>query len=209
MKQFILSLLIMVCCLNAQKLVSSYEESGNCINSASAYDVESLSQFHNSYIATHKGCSASVIDFTQKIELSSLDIVKLGIDTTSSQSYPFEISFYKNFFANDGSWTAVITRYMSSTWVVHGGQKTKLSTERCLTNEIRVDGNNLYLIVKGWNVKDVYIVRNNLTISALPKLEFPKREHHASKGLNLWSDVNPLGQKMTDGTLSRNLKLLR
>lgn len=207
MKSIEILLALAVCCF-AQTLVSSLEESGNCVNSTIAYDIENYSQHENEFIAVKNGCSASVFDISNKNILSNVNLITLGIDTTSSQSYPFAITFYKNFMMNDGKWTAVITRFMSGTWIVNGNKATKLQTEQCLTHEIRLVNGNLYLVIHGRKNVDTFIVRNNVSLAALPRLEMPKREHSA-KGLNLWSDVNPLGQKLTDGSLPRNIKLLR
>lgn len=163
------------------------------------------------YFAYMDGCTAKVFEIPTAQDVFSLDLEGVGVNTESQYSY---VTLYRNLLASDGKWTAIYYELTSTNpfsytvSVIAGNSKQVLSTTATNAPSLNLDGSNLYIVVTEPDRVDFYIARNNVSLASLPRLEMPKREH-ASKGLNLWSDVNPLGQKLTDGSLSKNIKLLR
>ncbi|SHL43501.1 hypothetical protein SAMN05720470_10873 [Fibrobacter sp. UWOV1] len=164
------------------------------------------------YYAYKDGCTSKVIDVSTAEVVYQLDLKGVGANTESQYSY---VTLYRNLTDSDNSWAAIYTEislatnpYTYTNGVIAGDKLQILSKTSTASASLNLDGSNLYIVVNEPDRTDFYIARNNVSVSALPRLEFPKREH-ASKGFNLWSDVNAIGQKMTDGSLSRNIRLLR
>lgn len=192
----------------------SVPKSSTCNTQVSGgYDINQHTDYgYGHFFAYKDGCYAKVVDLSTAQVVYQLDLKAVGVNTESQYSY---VTLYRNLTASDNGWGAIYSEisvatnpYTYTNGVIAGNRMQVLSTTSMAAASLNLDGSNLYVIVNEADRTDFYLARNNVSISALPKLEFPKREH-ASNGLNLWSDVNPLGQKMTDGTLSRNLKLLR
>lgn len=195
-------------CICAQTHVFSFERGNDCVSTASANDVEKMSQFENGFLGIHQGCVAKVVSLNDKSELFSIDVAKIGMDTTNSAGNKIYVHFYRNMMSKDGSWSALVAKPNGDVMIVHGGKTAKLATEKYMTHELRTDGNNVYLVVTGYNSVDVYILRNDLHLSALnsrPAIY----EAHADPSFLLWRDINPAGQRMDSHNTPRNLEFLR
>lgn len=183
------------------------------VNVSGGNDIDNHTDYGTGrYHAYLDGCTAKVVEISTAQVVFQLDLIGVGVNTESLYSY---VILYRNLLASDGQWAALYYQISTATnpysytvAVISASKMQTLSSTATNIPQLNLDGSNLYVVVNEPDRTDFYIARNNVHLSAIPALELPKREH-AYKGLNLWSEVNPLGQKITDGSLSRNIKLLR
>ena len=177
-----------------------------------AYDAEKLNDIYSPYHVYRSGDIVNVLNLeTLEIEFK-LDLTSV-IDTSYYYTY---VSFYKNLFKSDKSWSCFLMPYTPTSAsfgldVYDNGKLTKTDIKTTSTfPSLRSGNGKLHLVASSNTSLEVYLVRNDLPqtstipynssyISALKRIS---DEHEAKL-------FNAVGQKIDDayyGTLPNYLK---